>query len=265
MNYNHNKIPDDLDDLIKKSKSKAKSKKLWNKIKISLVSSSFIIFIFLLNFNSTIAIAMCNLPNIGQFFKVFSFTNIYESNYGYIKINRPDFSEIQEKEFQELIQTINVDIDQLILDSKNDIQEYYAAFVETGGNKDDFYQVDLIIDYQIYCNNQDYLSFKIEKYDTALASSYLAYYYNYNKNTHKLDSLHDILGVDYKNIIIDKIQTYIDQDPDLYFDVDLAKLINYDRQFYIDQENNLVICFNKYEIAPGSAGKQEFKINLVNN
>ena len=43
-------------------------------------------------------------------------------------------------------------------------------------------------------------------------------------------------------------------------EIDDFKDISKDQNFYINKNNDLVICFDKYEVAPGSSGLVEFTI-----
>ena len=40
----------------------------------------------------------------------------------------------------------------------------------------------------------------------------------------------------------------------------LFKEISKDQKFFINDDGNIVICFDKYEIAPGATGSPEFVI-----
>ena len=86
-------------------------------------------------------------------------------------------------------------------------------------------------------------------------------------------------GSDYVNIIskniISQMRERTKQNPeDVYWiddDIYNFEHIKKDQGFYINSNNELVICFDKYEVAPGSSGLVEFKIpksvtnQLMNN
>jgi len=77
-----------------------------------------------------------------------------------------------------------------------------------------------------------------------------------------------MLGPDYKEIANQVIREEIDrrsQDPDnVYFDgtdgIEGFQSITADQRFYINEDGNPVVIFEKYEIAPGYMGQQEFEI-----
>ena len=75
--------------------------------------------------------------------------------------------------------------------------------------------------------------------------------------------------------IISQMRERTKQNPeDVYWiddDIYNFEHIKKDQGFYINSNNELVICFDKYEVAPGSSGLVEFKIpksvtnQLMNN
>ena len=75
-------------------------------------------------------------------------------------------------------------------------------------------------------------------------------------------------GSDYINVIseniINQMRERTKKDPtDVYWidgEIDTFTKIKKDQGFYINDKNELVICFDKYEVAPGSSGLVEFVI-----
>jgi hypothetical protein len=92
--------------------------------------------------------------------------------------------------------------------------------------------------------------------------------YNYDLTLSKFLNLYDFLDL-YSNdtgesfrIIKETIIEEINSDPKIYFNVDeTLDTIGYDRDYYITNED-LVIIYQLYEIAPYSSGIREFKIPL---
>lgn len=88
--------------------------------------------------------------------------------------------------------------------------------------------------------------------------------YTIDKEKESLLSLKDlfILGYDYKDIINKDIKNQINKNPEIYFDSGSEfKGINENQGFYIE-DDNLVIYYQLYDIAPYVAGIPEFKIPL---
>ena len=75
-----------------------------------------------------------------------------------------------------------------------------------------------------------------------------------------------MLGDDYKKICDKSIKTQIEErkkDPNnSFFDGDMGfNGIKDNQKFYINKDGKVVIVFDKYEIAPGYMGQQEFVID----
>lgn len=88
--------------------------------------------------------------------------------------------------------------------------------------------------------------------------------YTIDKEKLKLLSLKDLFisGYDYKDIINKEIKNQIAKESEIYFDSgNVFKGIDENQGFYIE-DNDLVIYYQLYEIAPYVAGIREFKIPL---
>ncbi|MPN16696.1 Anti-sigma-V factor RsiV [bioreactor metagenome] len=92
------------------------------------------------------------------------------------------------------------------------------------------------------------------------------FYYNYDLTTSQPLTLRDMLGSDYIDIANKQIKEKIAErakNPDnMYWSENEGGFtsIRDTQQFYVNKKGNPVIIFNKYEIAPGYMGIQEFEI-----
>ena len=111
-------------------------------------------------------------------------------------------------------------------------------------------------------------------YMSAFAFSQENEYYNYDFTTGREITLKDILGDDYINIanksIISQIEKQIAEDPNnIYWGYNASEemkdagftTITDDTSFYLNSDGKPVVCFAKYEIAPGYMGAREFVID----
>lgn len=129
----------------------------------------------------------------------------------------------------------------------------------------------LFVTNEVKTDNENLLSFVVTNYLYSGGANGITRvdYYNIDKEKNCLLALSDLFSddSDYKKIINLEIQKQIDEalktDFGMYFtDNDYAfKEIRTDQGFYI-KDNNLVIGFNKYEIAPGATGTPEFEIPI---
>jgi len=138
---------------------------------------------------------------------------------------------------------------------------------------------ELQYQYEVLYDNEDNMVFRVFEFTVAGSSNYMAQYFTVDKRAHKLLSLSDITGG--KADAMEKIRAYIEEsmreynkNNDMKYWVDdgpeggdykesLDKVfasIEEKRQYYLNEEGQLVITFNKYDVAPGAMGSPEFII-----
>ncbi len=119
--------------------------------------------------------------------------------------------------------------------------------------------------------NDNTLSIVRYNYESQGSSDTTRKIYNIDKKNKEILTLKGMFGnSDYVDVIskniLDQMKERTKKDStDAYFVDDTFK-IKEDQGFYINNKNQLVICFDKYEVAPGSSGLVEFIIpsNIVN-
>lgn len=129
-------------------------------------------------------------------------------------------------------------------------------------------QGEVTIEYEVKTNN-DILSFVIKTYMYLGGANGTTRVDTYNidlKNNQNIN-LSDLFnnGSDYKTVINNEILTQMEsrtKEGEMFFEGDMGfKTITDNHKYYI-QDDNLVIQFQKYDIAPGAMGPVEFKIPL---
>ena len=161
-------------------------------------------------------------------------------------------------------------MDEILKEAEQRAAEYKEAVIETGGKEEDYQPINIQIDYEVGYSSEKIVSFVILKSET-LASAYTErFFYNIDIETGKKLNLRDVLGNDYKKIVDETIYKEIEErskNPDnVYFTKDeygFSGIENEYQNFYINSEGKVVIVFEKYEIAPGYMGAQEFVIDKV--
>lgn len=265
-------IPVELDRVINHAIFEGKYKSRINRIKrnVSLFVLIFVLcsFIIPLNVFESFADAMIETPGIGKIAKIFTFRNYeeVENKYYSLDVRYPNIDNgyIESKDFHtnmEINRVINKEVEK----SKERALEYFTAFVETGGNPNDFAGVDIKVDYEIKCDNENFISFIIKKSET-LGNAYNKWYiYNIDASTGDYVKINQFLGKNYQEIVeksvVKKISEWTEDKRDLLFEgYDISKYIDEDMQYYINNDNNAVVVFSKYTIACGYAGVLEFEI-----
>lgn len=124
--------------------------------------------------------------------------------------------------------------------------------------------------YQIRTNTKNILSFSVYVLNTAGSSSTEQDFYTFDKRTGRQVELKTLFkkNADY----VSAISCYIRAEMDRRNKTEITafwkegempeafKKIDDDQDFYINSNGLLVICFDKYEVGPGSTGTPEFVI-----
>ena len=150
-------------------------------------------------------------------------------------------------------------------------REEYKAWLETRTSEDEhFVPVTVEVSYEVKCSTERILSFVLYKTETRASAYTESYVYNIDLQTGNDITLADLLGSKWKEIADRTVKIGIyqrSQEPgNVYYTEEEYGLefegISEDQQFYINEKGNPVIRFDKYEIAPGYMGAQEFEIDL---
>lgn len=227
-------------------------------------------FVLLLNTSSAFAQSMEKLPVIGEIAQVLTFREYHkEDDFKYIDVRMPALKNTGNDELEARInKQIQRRVDAAVAEAEQRAEEYYQAYIETGGTPEQYIPVNITIQYEIKHSDDRIVSFVLYKSET-LANAYAEIdCYNVDLVTGQDLTLKDLLGEDYIDLanaqIKAQIQQRIQQDPDASYFSDEDGLqfssIAPDQRFYINEAGNVVIVFEKYEIAPGSMGIQEFEI-----
>lgn len=148
-------------------------------------------------------------------------------------------------------------------------QQVVAQAQKAGGDT----RFALTMDYTIKTDTPRILAIEAAESQTAGSGSLSRTYYNVSKADHKLLTLADIFKTDSYLQAISKditaqMTARMQADASQVYDLKSKDdpqgfaAINADQDFYINHKGQLVICFDKYEVAPGYMGAQEFVISL---
>lgn len=238
---------------------------------LSTALASCACFILLVNASPAFASAVSDVPVLGTLARIFTVTqySVTEKD-RLIDVRLPALENTGHTELEQRINTeIATRIQRLMDEAEERAQEARKAYVATGGNETEFIPVIIGVDYEIKCQNGQYLSFVVTESETQ-ASSYQQFFpYTIDLETGKEVSLRDLLGPNWKETVNASVKEQIAQrlqdDPDSFFwngeeGVEGFTSIRDDQPFYLNEAGRPVVMFEKYEIAPGYMGVQEFEI-----
>lgn len=223
-----------------------------------------VLFTAALNTNTAFAETAGQLPVVGPVARVLTFRS-YQTEEEDLKISVeiPTIEMISE-DMNGLEQSVNKEIlalcEQYAQAAKIRAEEYRQAFLDTGGTEEEWaaHNIEIKVWYEVKSQTDEYLSLAIigtENWSSAYSETK---YYNFDLKEGKLVTLQDILGDEYQQIANESIQNQMKENSEIYWDD--FEGIQEDTPFYLNESGNPVIVFEKYEIAPGSEGQQEFEI-----
>lgn len=271
--YDKLEIPKELSSVVNDAietglKEESKRTKAYKRI-IGIAAVIIMAFILPLNTIPSYAKAVSQIPIIGELAKIFTFREYhFEDEIKYIDAKIPKFTYVGKSDLEKRVnQEISKIVNEELKNAENNAKEYYEAFIETGGNPKEFMPIGINIDYEIKSITEKQVSFVITKSETFSSAYFVAYYYNIDMESGRYMALRDLLGNDYKKIVAQSIENTIsnwDQEKKelLFEDINIEDLIDENTNFYINEQGQVVVAFDKYEIAVGSAGRLEFPITI---
>lgn len=219
--------------------------------------------------SKTFAAAVCEVPILSALAQVITGEEITQINDVvniYMKI--PKVEGLGDLELEE---RINAEIREKMIAkverAKKEAIEEKRIWLSTGGDGADYVPRYISVNYEVKANTKDVLSFVVEEMEIRANAVYDLHYYNIDLTTNKELTLEDLLGEDYIAIANKQIRERIafnESQGQVYFDgsdgIEGFKSISVNQNFFINERGNPVVVFNKYEIAPGYMGIQEFEI-----
>ena len=235
----------------------------------SLAAVCLLAFLAVCSLNPVVAQGISEVPILGSIGQLFTAEHTIE-NSGTIQfsISHPALTGRSA-----LSQSINTQINHIVMEraaqAQQRLDEYHEAFLATGGTEEEWaeHNFQIKIDYQLLSRTDQYLSFVVTSMED-WSNAYESYwYYNLDLQHCTQPTLQDLLGEDYIQISNTQIQQQIADrmanDSDIvYFSPEEGGFssISEDTPFYINKAGNPVVVFERYSIAPGFMGRQEFEL-----
>jgi len=248
-------------------------KRRYYKWGLGTAAAFFLTFTAALNINTAFAEEVHQLPVVGAIARILTVSS-YKKTVGdeKVSVEVPGVEFIQ-NDTQGLSKQINEEIQEICSryadESLERAQDYKQAFLDTGGTEAEWaeHKIEIKVWYEIKAQSDDYLSFVVRGTESWTSAYSQEKYYNIDLKSGKLLSLGDVLGEDYINKANDSINSQIEEKskeigiPFFTPEEGGFESISGETKFYMKDNGNPVIVFDKYEIAPGAAGAVEFEIN----
>ena len=256
-----NRIEQTLVDLPEKKPVK-KQIRILPRIAASAACFVFIILFLLPNVSVTYAQALEQLPVIGDLVRVVTIRNYYyDDNHWKMDINIPQI----ESEDSKSVDYINKDVSELTTAL---INRFYED-LEINGNKG---YGSLNVDYEVVTNTDSWFTLKLTVCQTAASSNTYFKFYHIDKNQGKIVKLGDLFNTDkFSDSLVAEIKKQMQEqmanDENISYWINTSGIgeefatVSADHNFYWNENGDLVIIFDKYEVGPGSMGTPEFVID----
>jgi len=229
------------------------------------------------NVSPQAAYAMSQIPILGNVIKVVTIREYdYESERFEAKIDEVRLEQessgdmVEDKtgnavadKTDESISTINESIEEMT----DRLIAQFEEQVEMGESYGGVY-----VDHQVMTDTDQWFTLKIDVAEVAGSGTQYQYYYHIDKTTGEIAGLKDLFkeGADYitpvSENIIKQMRERMAEDDTLFYWVEADEIgwkfekIKEDQNFYLNDQGQIVICFDEYEVAPGYMGLVEFTI-----
>lgn len=271
--YEQIQIPGELDGVVREAIAEGLSSRRGYRVMSvfrragSMAAVLMLCVVTMMNISPAFASAACELPVVGGLCRVLLFREYHtQDNIKYIDAEIP---QIENTGKTELESRVNLEIQKAVSaclqESETRAQEYFEAFVATGGNPEEFTPLGITVDYEVKHISAQYVSFIVRQYETAFSAYNHYFYYNLDLETGRQLTLRDWLGNDYRQIAAESMEETIagwsqEQRSLLWDDLSVIDLISENTDFYLNENGQAVVVIGRYEAACGSAGQLEFVI-----
>lgn len=222
----------------------------------------FVCLVVLSNCSAVYAQALEKIPVIGSIVKVVTIRNyFYSDDYHQMDIDVPriEGSEGAAADY------INKDVDEL---TKLLADRFHEDLKEIGNEG----HSGIYVDYEVVTNTEKWFTLKIRVHEAAGSSNTYYRFYHIDKVNGRIAELKDLFAADdFAAVLADNLRKQMKEimakDSNKIYWVENAAIgqdfvtLDDKHNFYWDKDGNLVIVFDKYEVAPGSMGTPEFVIN----
>lgn len=246
------------------------------------VAAALIAFIILPNTSASVAHAMESIPFLGNAVRVVTFRDYqYESENQIADIDVPmlEIAEATDGEeaydggtagenvafmtLEESTDKINEDVEEL---TNRILKDFEDSIRDEDGAK------EVIVSHETVPTTERYFTLKLTHYEGMADGAETVYYYTIDLITGERLQLSDLFAedADYIGVISEEImiqmreQMNADENRVYWLDEEIEdwnfKGITEDTQFYINENNHLIICFSEGDVAPMYMGTVSFEI-----
>ena len=284
--YDHIVVPEELDAKLRntlENTSIPKKKRTvvnFSRWTAATAAALFLCFTVGLNTSESFAMGISELPVIGSIAKVLTIRSYEVQNDNVTTtVEVPEIQlEAAEEKTALAITDVNAKIQELVdnftAEKYAQIEEGKTTFLESGGTEEEWQarDIEVNVNYEVKHQSETTLSLFIDGWISWFNFEEFRKFYNIDLVTGKELTLTDLLGenaYEYAEAeVLKQINQMIEEDPNLCFwGINDSEYmgdefigVTESTPFYINADGNIVISYNKYDIAPGAMGIMEFEI-----
>ena len=222
----------------------------------------FITLFVLPNVSVAYAQTLEQIPVIGDIVRVVTIRNyFYADDKHEMGIDVPQI----EGEDSEAVDYINKDVSELTTALVN---QFYKDLEITGNNG----YGSIHVDYEATTNTDRWFTLKLSVSETSASSNTYFEFYHIDKKQGKIVELGDLFNTDkFSDILVAEIKMQMQEqmanDENISYWINNSGIgeefatVSADHNFYWNENGDLVIIFDEYEVGPGSMGTPEFVID----
>lgn len=256
-----NRIEQTLADLPEKNPV-IKQVRVFPRIMATAACFVFIILFLLPNVSVAYAQALEKIPVINDIVRVVSIRNYFYSDDRHeMNIDVPQV----EGDAGEAVDYINMDVSELTTALVN---QFYKDLEISGNNG----YGTLTVDYETITNTERWFTLKLSVCETAASSNTYFRFYHIDKKQGEIVELGDLFATDeFSDVLVTEIkrqmQAQMTNDNSVLYWINNSGIgeefatVSADHNFYWNENGDLVIVFDKYEVGPGAMGTPEFIID----
>lgn len=247
-------------DNLPESNNTAKNIRVFPRLAATAACFILVTLFLLPNLSPTYAQAVGQIPLLGDIVRVVTVRNYtYADSHRQMEINVPKVeSDNKSADY------INKDVGELTTTLVNRFYKELEVPENNGYGS-------ILVDYETITNTENWFTLKVFVCETAGSSNTYYKFYHINKKTGSITELGDLFSTnEFSDVLVAEIKKQMQEqmasDENVSYWISNSGIgddfaaVDADHNFYWNKNGELVIVFDKYEVAPGSMGTPEFVI-----
>lgn len=248
--------------ILPEKKGKSRIYRAWTHVVAAAACFMCVMVLVMPNVSQAYAESMSNLPVIGDLIRVFTIRNYFYSDPNHeMNIDVPGVSDPRGSSGAA---AINRDVDQLTRELAN---QFYLDLEKIGERG----HGSIYVDYDVLMSTDRWFTLKLSVNSIEGSGNVYYKFYNVDRNTGEIVMLSNLFttpdfGQVIKENIAAQMKARMEENNTLVYWIKMQGYgytswsITDDHNFYFNADGDLVIPFDKYEVAPGSMGNPEFVV-----